>query len=325
MTSLIITVLNERNNLDSWLNSILAQSVLPDEIIIVDGGSSDGTWEWLLEKTKANNKVRIFRHEGNISSGRNRAIKEASGDLIIATDAGCIYNNSWFKKITEQLSSEDVKIVATGFGSWLKKDDGLLLYLIASATTPALREFMRDWLPSSRSVAFRKSLWQEVGGYPEWIPICEDVIFDLKIKKTGTRIKYVREALVFWRPRATLAAYFKQLFRYTKSDGHGKLWLDRQLIRYAVYIFSLALLYLSWAASLFYLLILTGGMVVYVKKFWQRWAVYSKELPLVKRFVGFLLIPLMVVFGDLAKMCGWPVGVYERLIGKIKFEDYHIN
>ena len=46
---------------------------------------------------------------------------------------------------------------------------------------PAKIEFRDDWLHSSRSVAFSKKIWQNIGGYPEWIPICEDIIFDLNI------------------------------------------------------------------------------------------------------------------------------------------------
>jgi glycosyltransferase involved in cell wall biosynthesis len=322
MLSLIITVLNEKENLPKWLDSILGQSVLPDEIVIVDGGSKDGTWEWLAMIAESNVKIKAFQHPGNISSGRNRAIREAGGDVIIATDAGCIYDKDWFKKITEPFADQACRAVATGFGPWLEKDDGLLLHLIASATTPAPHEFARDWLPSSRSVAFKKSLWQEVGGYPEWIPICEDIIFDLKIRKTGAKFSYIRQPLVFWRPRTSLPAYFKQLYKYTKSDGHGDLWLDRQLIRYAVYSVSIILLLnaVSGRDYAFWMLII--GLSLYINKFWQRWFVFARALPLAKKFSGFLLMPSIIAFGDVAKMCGWPVGVYERLTGKIKFERY---
>ena len=55
MISLITTVLNEKNNLADWLDGVLSQTVLPEEVIIVDGGSKDGTWEMLLEKSRQNN------------------------------------------------------------------------------------------------------------------------------------------------------------------------------------------------------------------------------------------------------------------------------
>ena len=205
---------------------------------------------------------------------------------------------------------------------WFKPNDNLISYLVASSTIPAPNEFKRNWLPSSRSVAFRKEVWQKASGYPEWITLCEDVIFDLKIFKLGIKTEYIREPLVFWRPRTTLKKYFKQLFGYTRSDGHGKLWLRRQIIRYTIYLVSIVLLYLTFKFSGWFVVVLLAGLIIYIKKFWLRWDVFSQNLSLNKKIIGFIFVPFVVAFGDVAKMCGWPVGVYERRSGKIKFEKF---
>lgn len=322
MISLITTVLNEKDNLTDWLNGILFQTVLPEEIIIVDGGSKDGTWEMLLDKSRQNSLIKVWQHLGNISVGRNFAISQAAGEVIVVTDAGCTYDVNWFKKIVEPILSGKSNFAATGFGPWFKTGDNLLARLIAAATIPTPFEFKRNWLPSSRSVAFKKQVWERVGGYPEWIPLCEDVIFDLKIKKFGIETEYVREPLVFWRPRTSLRKYFKQLFGYTRSDGHGKLWLHRQIIRYVIYLTSIILLYLIFKVSGWFIFVLLGGLFVYMKKFWLRWGEFSQNLSKAKKIIGFILLPLIIASGDIAKMCGWPVGVCERKIGKIKFRNY---
>lgn len=321
MTSLIATVLNEKNNLMDWLRGILAQSVLPQEIIIVDGGSGDGTWEMLQEVAGHNSLIKVFQHAGNISAGRNFAISKAQYDFIIVTDAGCTYDKNWFKKISGALMVGKSALAATSFGPWFKENDSFVTRLIAAATIPVASEFKRDWIPSSRSVAFKKEVWQKVGGYPEWIPLCEDVVFDLKIFKLGIKPDYIREPLVFWRPRTTLKTYFKQLFGYTRSDGHGKLWLHRQIIRYAYYLGNIILFFLAAAVHWLFLLVIILGLVGYMAKFWKRWSVYSRNLLFFKKIIGFILLPAVVIFGDFAKMCGWPVGVYERWSGKIKFQE----
>ena len=320
MISLITTVLNEKDNLADWLNGILSQTVLPEEIVIVDGGSTDGTWELLKEKSGQNNLIKVWQHAGNISSGRNFAIGKAAGEIIVVTDAGCTYDVGWFKQIVEPILSGRSDFAATGFGPWFKPDDNLLAYLIAAATIPAPFEFKRNWMPSSRSVTFKKEVWQRAGGYPEWIPLCEDVVFDLKIFKSGVKAEYVREPLVFWRPRTTLKKYFKQLFGYTRSDGHGKLWFHRQMIRYSVCFLDIAIIYLAFKVNGWLALVLLIGLFDYTRKFWLRWLIFSKKLSLVSRVAGFVLLPLVVIYGDVAKMCGWPVGVYERRSGKIKFQ-----
>lgn len=322
MISLIITVLNEKDNLSQWFSHIKKQTILPDEIVIVDGGSTDGTWEWLQKQAEENKILRVFQEEGNISHGRNTAITRAQGDIIVATDAGCVYDNTWFQKITEPFLQKNASFVSTAFGPWLESVDNITKYLISAATTPAPREFKKDWLPSSRSVAFTKELWQNVGGYPEWIPICEDIIFDKKLIKEAGQPFFIRKPLVFWRPRKNFFTYFRQLFKYTKSDGHGKLNLERQLIRYAVYLISLVLIYFSIKISYLFLFILFFGLIAYINKFWRRWFEFTKKKNILYRLLGFFLVPVIVFLGDIAKMCGWPIGVLERFSGKIKFEKY---
>ena len=320
MTSLVITVLNEKNNLPIWLLNIKSQTLLPDEIVIVDGGSTDGTWEWLQSQTDP--ILKIFQKKGNISVGRNFAISQAKSEIVVVTDAGCVYDKTWFFRISEPLLSGQADFVSTAFGPWLKDGDSFVKYLIAASTTPAKREFEKDWLPSSRSVAFRKELWQNIGGYPEWIPICEDIIFDLKLKKSGVNFCYIREPLVFWQPRPNLAAYFKQLFRYTKSDGHGKLWLNRHLIRYFTYFGGAFLVYLSFKINQQLLLLLVVLALLYMKKFWLRWYEYTRAKNIFFFIAGFIFLPVVIFVGDIAKICGWPVGVIERYTGKIKFQNY---
>ncbi len=321
MISLVATVLNEKNNLADWLDAILSQSVLPQEIVIVDGGSTDGTWEFLQERAKKNFIIKLFQHAGNISAGRNFAIGKAQYNFIVVTDAGCIYDTSWLQKISEPLASGKADFAATGFGPWFKESDCLFVRLIAAATIPGPSEFKKDWLPSSRSVAFKKDLWQRVHGYPEWIPLCEDVIFDLKILKLGIKPDYIREPLVFWRPRVTLKKYFRQLFGYTRSDGHGKLWLYRHIVRYVYYAVGVYVIYLTFSFSYNFIWLGLFGLSVYMVKFWKRWGIFSANFSFLKKILGYVLVPAVVIFGDIAKMCGWPMGVYERKIGKIKFSQ----
>ena len=128
--------------------------------------------------------------------------------------------------------------------------------------------------------------------------------------------------MVFWRPRATLKKYFKQLFGYTRSDGHGKLWFRRQIIRYTSYFVGLVLLYLTFTKSWVFILVLLLGMLDYMRRFWLRWLVFSEKLSSAHKILGFIILPAIVAFGDVAKLCGWPVGVYERRSGKIKFEKF---
>lgn len=317
MISLIITVFNEKDNLPKWFESISEQSQQPDEIIVVDGGSTDGTWKLLVERVKNSQAIKVFQKKSNIAEGRNYAIAQAKGEVIVATDAGCVYGVDWFKKITFPIIQKQARWSATAFGPWLNQDDSGLLFAIAAATTPAKSEFVKDWLPSSRSVAFEKELWHTVGGYPEWIPYCEDVIFDLEIRKKFGKPFYVREPLVFWRPRNSFSKYLRQLYNYTRSEGHGKLNFWRQIVRYFVYIGTLLLLVFGVSWNIWWSLPIIVGALVYLRKFVRRWSVFTRNKPKLFQLSGAITVPVVVALGDIAKMIGYPVGVWERLKGRI--------
>ncbi|MER3404903.1 MAG: glycosyl transferase family 2, partial [Chloroflexota bacterium] len=90
MLSLIVTVKNEAHSIEPFLDSLLAQTRLPDEVVIIDGGSCDGTVERILAyRHRLGCPLHIEVYPGaNIAQGRNRAVALAQGDLIACTDAG---------------------------------------------------------------------------------------------------------------------------------------------------------------------------------------------------------------------------------------------
>src|SRR5665213_2699017 len=102
--ALIATVYNEADNVVRWWDCLRAQTVQPDEIAIVDGGSRDGTWEKLSELARQSTvPVRLEQRRCNIAEGRNRAIELTGADIIAATDAGSFPEPAWFAEITRPL------------------------------------------------------------------------------------------------------------------------------------------------------------------------------------------------------------------------------
>ena len=58
-----------------------------------------------------------------------------------------------------------------------------------------------EFLPATRSMAFRKEVWKKIGGFDENLSHNEDYAFANKIKKLGFKIKFVQDAVVNWIPR----------------------------------------------------------------------------------------------------------------------------
>lgn len=311
--SVIATVKNERETIAAWFDGVFMQELSGVEYVIVDGGSTDGTWEWLQEKVHTCPELTVVQKKGGRSHGRNEAINLAKGDIIVAADAGCRYDSMWLQSLVEPIQSGKAEVVGGAFGPWFFEGDTLLRYLIAASTTPQPKEFRKNWLPSSRSIAFTRQRFIESGGYPEWLPICEDVVFDLALQKTGAVFAYSRTPQVFWRPQKTFKTYMRQLFLYTRGDGHANLWPWRQAIRYGVYGGSMVLVILIALGWYIFLLPLGVGLMFYMKKFWARFSLFSLPLSSSQRVLGFVVLPAIIALGDVAKMGGYIVGTWQRV------------
>jgi len=75
--TLICTVYNEGESINKLFESILQQSVRPDEVIVVDGGSTDGTIDKIKEIADEHEWVNLIVEEGcNIAEGRNIAAEK---------------------------------------------------------------------------------------------------------------------------------------------------------------------------------------------------------------------------------------------------------
>jgi glycosyltransferase involved in cell wall biosynthesis len=190
--SLIATVKDEAASIDGFLDGLLRQSRPPDEIVLVDGGSTDGTVA-AIERAqgKAPVPVRLIQAPGtNISEGRNIAIDGAAHEAIAVTDAGTTPELDWLEKLVAPLELDPELAVSSGF--FLPGGSGWRQRTLAIAITPQREEIdASKFLPSSRSVAFRRAWWSRVGGYPEWLRHCEDLVFDLALRRADAAFAFV--------------------------------------------------------------------------------------------------------------------------------------
>ena len=232
---LVVTTLNEQEGLPRWWDGLAQQTRQPDRIVIVDGGSTDGTLGMLSALAEMDPRVTVVSCPGaGISAGRNRAIEELACHAIVAvTDLGTVADPDWLERLVQPLLAGESE-VASGF--FRPGGTTSMERVIAACTTPTLGEVDADaFLPSSRSVAFLKSAWVSVGGYPEHLEVCEDLVFDLALRGQGARFRFVPGAQVVWTARPTLPSFFRQYRRYARGDARAGRWAVRQRVRYVSY------------------------------------------------------------------------------------------
>lgn len=216
--AVITTVLNERNGLEELLESILSQTRKPDEIVIVDGGSTDGTIDVLNKYCEKNPFIKFFIEPGvNIAEGRNIAISRTDCSIIAVTDGGCRPVNDWLEALVQPLIDNPEYGAVSGVRLVESKNNFELFAGLLSTSGNAENE--QDRVFHGRNSAFRRSVWTEVGGYPEWLYTAEDTLFAKRAKSLGCKVAVAPNAIISWRPRPNIKKLAKQYYLYGRGTG----------------------------------------------------------------------------------------------------------
>jgi len=314
--SVICTVLNEGESIQKLLGTLLQQTRPADELIFVDGGSSDQTVS-ILETYAEIHKLPlqvIVAPGANISRGRNIAIEAAAGPIIASTDAGVRLHDRWLEELLKPFQTAPPPGVVSGF--FVPDPQTAFEVAMGATVLPTVSDINPDtFLPSSRSVAFLKSAWEAAGRYPEWLDFCEDLIFDFRLREVAGPFTFASQAIAYFRPRSSLRAFFKQYYQYARGDGKADLFRKRHAIRYLTYLVALPLLLiLGTVVSPWWwlLLILFGSLGLFYTPY-RRLPLLWKSLSGYEKIRAIFWVPIIRITGDIAKMIGYPVGWKWRL------------
>jgi glycosyltransferase involved in cell wall biosynthesis len=299
--SLVATVKDAGPHIDAFLSSIRAQTRQPDEVVVVDGGSTDGTWDALRD---ADGIMALRELGANIARGRNVAIRAAAHDVIAVSDADCVLDPEWLARILEPIQRG--ADVAAGF--YRPLGSSLLDVCAAAVSLPDAEELRPGWMPSSRSLAMKREVFEQAGAYPEWLEVGEDMYLNHRLAEVGARMELAPEAIVLWRMRPTLAATWRQYARYAEGDALAGMYPNRHAVRFGAYAFGVYAL-LSGRRSA--RAIAGLGAMAYASRPVRRGL---RRLPpgAPERRAALLAIPCMMAFVDGAKMWGYLGGLVRR-------------
>lgn len=257
--SLVATCKNEAGSIESWLDSIAKQTTIPQEVVLVDGGSTDETIA-LATKWHTNQLsnidtepqfafILVSERNKNIAEGRNIAINAASNDLVVLSDVGCKLDSKWAEYLLLPFSNNPNTEVSMGWYEPVCDND--FSRALAYLTVPKLRNIDPGlFLPSARSLAFKKALWKLAGRYPEFLTLAgEDSLFDYYLKQHAKHLAFVPEATVYWSFPASIRKGFKTMYNYSRGDAEGGViawqhyyWLLTSLGKVSTFVFLFALI-----------------------------------------------------------------------------------
>ncbi|MHC4739767.1 MAG: glycosyltransferase [Planctomycetota bacterium] len=275
---------------------------LLDEIVIVDGGSKDGTWEVLEECAERLDKFHAHRLEGaNISQGRNCCVTHANGDVILTFDSGCSYDDDYVNRMISPFYEPSPPGMVGGVTVHIGKTPfEMALAKLGSGSMS---------MSSHRCTAYLREAFDAVGGYREDVPGGEDTHFNTLVLKKGYSFIQVPEAKAYWRVRGSLSACFKMLRRNTRGvialgEPSGS---DVGYISVAIYVVLVFLIILAFIFPWAWMLVPTVLLSYWIFRMFRknRWRYFIKP----KRFLnGILVITAM----DAGTVVGVFLGLKDR-------------
>lgn len=305
--SVLITVLNEAQSVEALIQALALQTLPPTEVIIVDGGSTDGTYQKLrkLAKNKYQFQLKVSRQSGNRSVGRNAAARLAGGGWLAITDAGCIPDKNWLAELVKPARGK-ISIVA-GYFYPLAKNDFELAASCYALTMPRLirHGFL---LPTTRSMLIKRQVFDQLGGFDEQLRDNEDYQLARRMLRANMRINmaFAPKATVGWLPTPNWSEFVTTIYRFARGDAYALLWRPKIGLIFGRYLLALSLLVYAFVVSQ-PLIILVLFLALF---FYLLWAIAKNRQYATS---GWYYLPLMQVISDFAVIIGTLTGLSRRI------------
>jgi glycosyltransferase involved in cell wall biosynthesis len=308
--SVVLTVKNEGNTVLQLLSSLRHQSLRPHEVIIVDGGSTDGTVEIIRSFIKSNKPFKLIIANGtNRGEGRNIGISAITSDVVALTDGGVVPDKTWLENITKPIAQTNADFVG---GVYVQTGENTLQKCIGVLQYPKLTKLRADsFLPSCRSVAFRKHVWETVGRWPEHLEKAEDTFFDLMVKKNKFKTALATNAIVAWPARDSLGKLFSQYSSYAEWDAKARLLSRVSFYRLMILAYILLAVSLASVFAFGFLGFLLSSLTALAYLIFNGVKAFLKT----RRPSSFYLAPAVKATIFLAETYGIAVGVASRIRG----------
>lgn len=223
--SLVVTCFNEMKSLPQWHADVLAQTRRPDEIIIVDSESTDGTTEFLQDWAGRDPTVRVIVQKCSPARGHNIGNAAARGEFIVSTDMGVRLDPKWFEEIVKPADADpSVEVVAGSYAvdrSTIQTAAARAEYYINGDGTPRLGP---GFVIGNRSVVYKKRVWQELGGLPEDLTrYADDSVFGRQILEAGYQMAFAPKALAYWARPRRFGQFWREQYNYGRGDGEAAI------------------------------------------------------------------------------------------------------
>ncbi len=255
LVTIVMPCLNEARHIRACLRSVLDQDYPSElvEILVADGGSTDGTREVIARVGAEDPRVALVHNPARVqSAGMNAGIRRARGDVIVRMDVHCEYAKDYLRRCVEALERTGADNV--GGAQRARAETPFQRALCAALDSPlgvggaSYRSALKEGLVDTVFLgAFRRRVFESAGLYDPGAITNEDAELNQRILSAGGKIWLSRDIVVHYYPRDSFRALARQYFRYGRGRArtllkHGKLPSVRPVLPAALVATALALL-----------------------------------------------------------------------------------
>jgi len=297
--TLIIPAHNEEKVITRSIEAALETDYENKEIIVVDDGSNDRTFELAYPYAKMG-LIKLLRRDvasGSKAGALNFGLKFATGDIIITVDADTLIERNAIKEIIKSLSDPNVRAVS-GNVRVLRGEHGLnnLLvklqayeYLVSLELGRRFNALINTLLIISGAFgAFWKEHVLSLGEY-DTDTITEDFDITIKVRKLGKRLAFAENAIAWTFVPETWRDWRRQRIRWSKGQVES-LWKHRNLFFGGKFDLMLVLAVYDMVLMDIFLLFIRLGWFIYIALFLQPTLIYIIFLSLILYFIMELII-----------------------------------
>lgn len=195
--AIIIPTLNEEHFIGQLLDSIVAQTVAPRQIIVVDAYSQDRTVEEISKRSKKLPQLEVYRiPRKTIAKQRNLGARYSMTAHLLFLDADTLLKDKdVLEKYLAEVEQRQIKVGAA------------LLYPLSNhwkdqvyfASVNLLFKVARQIWPMAwgANLYFKRQVFNAIGGFNEEVAVGEDFEIVQRAAKKGHRLKFFKEAKIY--------------------------------------------------------------------------------------------------------------------------------
>ena len=224
--SIIVPVYNRPDEVKELLDSLLAQTVKPFELLIIEDGSKERC-DHLLGHYRSFFTIHYYyKPNSGRSDTRNYGMERAGGDYLLFFDSDVILPPFYFERLQAAMEAD----YCDCFGGPDAADDSFSDMqkavnhsMTGFWTTGGIRggkRVMEKFCPRTFNMGFSKQVYRTVGGFEDMMG--EDIDLSLRIRKAGFRTLLIRQTFVYHKRRVDMKRFFKQVNNF----GQARIWLQ---------------------------------------------------------------------------------------------------